>query len=149
MLCFCKKTPIFLYIILILCYNTRMVFFYNVTTIVEAKHQIILRRSTKMDRMTVFDRLEMYASDGLVGCELNLYERQIEKVVREGIAVQRGLPVAGWKGQYRCWLGWRYAVPGTTAWHLLQLAAGCNESLQDELNNPTVDAQSNAWIIPD
>ncbi len=102
-----------------------------------------------MDRMTVFDRLEMYASDGLVGCELNLYERQIEKVVREGIAVQRGLPVAGWKGQYRCRLGWRYAVPGTTAWHLLQLAAGCNESLQDELNNPTVDAQSNAWIIPD
>ena len=102
-----------------------------------------------MDRMTVFDRLEMYASDGLVWCELNLYERQIEKVVREGIAVQRGLPVAGWKGQYRCRLGWRYAVPGTTAWHLLQLAAGCNESLQDELNNPTVDAQSNAWIIPD
>ena len=102
-----------------------------------------------MDRMTVFDRLEMYASDGLVGCELNLYERQIEKVVREGIAVQRGLPVAGWKGQSRCRLGWRYAVPGTTAWHLLQLAAGCNESLQDELNNPTVDAQSNAWIIPD
>ena len=102
-----------------------------------------------MDRMTVFDRLEMYASDGLVGCELNLYERQIEKVVREGIAVQRGLPVAGWKGQYRCRLGWRYAVPGTTAWHLLQFAAGCNESLQDELNNPTVDAQSNAWIIPD
>ena len=102
-----------------------------------------------MDRMTVFDRLEMYASDGLVGCELNLYERQIEKVVREGIAVQRGLPVAGWKGQYRCRLGWRCAVPGTTAWHLLQLAADCNESLQDELNNHTVDAQSNAWIIPD
>ena len=128
-----------------------MVFFYNVTTVVEAKHQIILRRST-MDRMTVYDRLVMYASDGLVGCALNLYERQIEKLVREGLAVQRGLPVAGWKGQYRCQIGWRYAVPNTTAWHLLQLAAENNEELRQALANPEDGfdtTHSNAWIMPD
>ena len=105
-----------------------------------------------MDRLTVYDRLEMYASDGLVGCELNLYERQIEKLVREGLAVQRGLPIAGWKGQYRCRVGWRYAVPNTTAWNLLQLSAECNNELRQALANPDYEANathSNAWIIPD
>ena len=105
-----------------------------------------------MDRLTVYDRLEMYASDGFVGCELNLYERQIEKLVREGLAVQRGLPIAGWKGQYRCRVGWRYAVPNTTAWSLLQLSAECNNELRQALANLDYEANathSNAWIIPD
>ena len=141
-----------IYIITKLCYNSRMVFFYNVTTVVEAKHQIILRRST-MDRMTVYDRLELFATNGLVGCDLNLYERQIEKLVRGGLAVQRGLPVAGWKGQYRCKIGWRYAVPHTMAWHLLQLAAENNEKLRQALANPEYEesdsTHSNGWIIPD
>ena len=65
-----------------------------------------------MDRMTVFDRLEMYASDGLVGCELNLYERQIEKVVREGhcrpawlnlLLVGKASTVAGLGGGMPSW----------------------------------------------
>ena len=103
-----------------------------------------------MDRISVFDRLEMYASDGLVGCTLNLYKRQIVKLVKEGLAVQKGLPVAGWKGQYHCMIGWRYAVPHTTAWHLLQLAAECNPKLRHELSSPeyyeTDSAHSNDWI---
>ena len=53
-----------------------------------------------MDRgVTVYDRLEQYAESGKVDCELNLYRRQAEKLLREGFAVQRGLPIAGWKGQ--------------------------------------------------
>lgn len=86
--------------------------------------------------LSVYDRLEQYALKGQVSCELNLYSRQIEKLVREGLAVQRGLPVPGWKGQYRCRIGWRYAVPNTVAWDLLEIAASNNAKLKEALANP-------------
>ena len=88
-----------------------------------------------MDRgVTVYDRLEHYAAAGRVDCELNLYSRQAEKLLREGFAVQRGLPIAGWKGQYRCKIGWRYALPHTIAWKLLEMAAENNMELKESLS---------------
>lgn len=90
-----------------------------------------------MDRgLSVYDRLEQCALRGQVSCELNLYSRQIEKLVREGLAVQRGLPVPGWKGQYRCHIGWRYAVPNTVAWDLLETAANNSAKLKKALAEP-------------
>lgn len=89
-------------------------------------------------RISVYDRLEYKASQGLVGCKLNLYKRQMEKLLKEGVAIQKGLPVAGWKGQYECMLNWRYAVPNTMAWYLLDLAANSNPELKEALSNPEV-----------
>lgn len=86
-------------------------------------------------KMSVCDRLVIYAENGYVGCSLNLYNRQIEKLVREGLAVQRGMPVPGWKGQYRCKIGWRYAYPGTIAWRLLEIAADNNPALRKILGS--------------
>ena len=89
-----------------------------------------------MDRgVTVYDRLEHYAESGKDDCELNIYSRQAEKLLREGFAVQRGLPIAGWKGQYRCKIGWRYALPHTLAWELLEMAADNNSELRESLSN--------------
>ena len=88
-----------------------------------------------MDRgITVYDRLEQQALCGRTVCELNLYNRQAEKLLREGFAVQRGLPVPGWKGEFRCKIGWRYALPHTYAWKLLELAADSSEELRFQLN---------------
>ena len=88
-------------------------------------------------RLSVYDRLEQYAERGLVSHKLNLYSRQAEKLLREGLAVQRGLPVPGWKGQFECMVGWRYAIPGTVAWRLLEISAEHNPQLKEELSNPS------------
>lgn len=91
-----------------------------------------------MDRgLSVYDRLEQYATRGRVFCELNLYSRQIDKLLREGFAVQRGFPVAGWKGQYHCKIGWLYALPNTFAWDLLEIAASNNDKLKEALKDST------------
>ena len=107
-----------------------------------------------MDGMTVIDRLEVYAKEGYVSCSLNLYKRQIEKLVmRDGLAVQCGTPVPGWKGQFRCRIGWRYALPQTTAWHLLEMAAENNPQLKEELQKSSEDNpleppySSNCWEL--
>lgn len=104
-----------------------------------------------MDRSTIYERLEQYAKEGHVFTVLNLYNRQIENLVREGFAIQRGIPVPGWKGQYRCKLGWRYALPGTVAWHLLEVAADNNPELREELSNPPEEPldppYSTAWML--
>ena len=90
-----------------------------------------------MDKgLSIYDRLEQYALKGHVSCELNLYSRQIDNLVRDGLAVQRGLPVPDWKGQYRCKIGWRYAFPDTIAWQLLEIAAKNNSELKAALKNP-------------
>ena len=90
-----------------------------------------------MDRgLSVYDRLEQHAERGKVECELNLYNRQIEKLMREGLAIQRGLPVPEWKGQYRCHIGWRYALPHTVGWQLLEISADHNPELKEALQNP-------------
>lgn len=84
-----------------------------------------------MDRgLSVYDRLEQKAMFGRVECELNLYNWQAEKLLREGFAVQRGVPIAGWPGQYRCKIGWRYAIPHTPAWDLLEIAVSHNDELK-------------------
>ncbi len=89
-----------------------------------------------MDKgLSIYDRLEQYALKGLVSCELNLYSRQIDNLVRDGLAVQRGLPVPDWKGQYRCKIGWRYAFPNTVAMQLLEIAAKNNSELKAALEN--------------
>ena len=85
--------------------------------------------------VTIYDRLEQFAVSGKVDCELNLYNRQAEKLLREGFAVQRGLPIPGWKGQYRCRIGWRYALPHTFAWELLEIASDNNPDLRKALSD--------------
>ena len=89
-----------------------------------------------MDRgLSVYDRLEQRAELGKVECELNLYNRQAEKLLREGFAVQRGFPIAGWHGQYRCKIGWRYALSHTPAWNLLEIAVSNNDELKAAMQN--------------
>lgn len=89
-----------------------------------------------MDKgLSVYDRLEQAAVFGKVECELKLYNRQAEKLLREGFAVQRGVPVAGFHGQYRCKIGWRHAVPNTPAWGLLEIAVSCNDELKQAMQN--------------
>ena len=105
-----------------------------------------------MNSMTVHERLVMYAKDGHTSSNLNLYKRQIEQlVIKDGIAVQCGASVPGWKGQYHCRVGWRYALPGTTAWHLLELAVENNPKLREEIQNSSEESplfppySSDAW----
>ena len=86
--------------------------------------------------LTVYARLEHYAERGQISCELNLYKRQIEKLLKNGLAVQPLHPMTGYKGQYRCMIGWRYAMFNTVAWHLLEISAEHNESLKKALNEP-------------
>lgn len=123
-----------------------MMHLFLVVAVAVASIKSLLRRSLYMDRgLSVYERLEQKAMFGRVECELNLYKRQAEKLLNEGFAVQRGNPVAGWHGQYRCKIGWRYAFPHTPAWDLLEIAVSHNDELRASMQN---DEESGHVNIP-
>ena len=107
-----------------------------------------------MKHISVSERLEMYATNGHDSSSLRLYKRQMTQLlIKDGIAVQCVAPVPGWKGQYLCRVGWRYALPGTTAWRLLELAVANNPKLKEEMQDSDIlppllpPYKSDAWEL--
>ena len=89
-------------------------------------------------RLTIIERLENRSEHGRVYAELNLYPRQVRKLINEGFTLEKISPVYGRYGQYRYHVSWRNAVPNTVAYSLLMNAVDNNEQLREEL------AQSNS-----
>lgn len=85
------------------------------------------------DRLSILERLENRSQRGNVSTTLNLYRRQISKLVDQGFSVEKLSPIYGRDGQFHCQISWRNAVPNTIAYDLLTTAANNNADLCEEL----------------
>ncbi len=90
------------------------------------------------DRPNIIERLEDRAQRGNTTAKLNLYRRQISKLIDQGFSVEKIAPVYGRIGQHHCRISWRNAQSESIAYRLLMIAAGNNDDLCKELMAPSV-----------
>lgn len=124
---FYKKTFVSLYFQALLLYNIR----YDVRT--SNKFLDLGGISMNSDRLSILERLENRSQNGNTTATLNLYRRQIGKLVDQGFSVEKISPVYGRVGQSHCQISWRNAEPDTVAYGLLMTAANNNAGLREEL----------------
>lgn len=86
------------------------------------------------ERLSILERLENRSQNGNTTATLNLYQRQIIKLIDQGFSVEKISPVYGRAGQYHCQVSWRNAAPDTVACGLLMTAANNNAGLREELS---------------
>lgn len=83
----------------------------------------ILKEASQMERLTIRDRMLMYAENGETSIKLNLFKKQIELLIEDGYTVQRIGSTPYDFGQSVCRIDWKNATKGTQAYELLKKAA--------------------------
>ena len=76
-----------------------------------------------MEKLTIGDRILMYAENGETSIKLNLYKKQIEVLIEDGYTVQLIGSVQNNPDQCICKIEWKNAIKGTSAYESLRKAA--------------------------
>lgn len=84
-----------------------------------------------MEKLTLYDWLYLYASEGYTEKTHHVYSRQALQLYNDGFTIQRIGDVEGYPEQHNLWIDWSNPEPGTVAYKLFLIAQAAKQSSQE------------------
>lgn len=86
------------------------------------------------DRLSILERLGIFAEAGETSAKLKLYPRQEQRLIKKGFKVTRLTNIS--RDLYKCQIEWKEAKEGTIAYDYYKMAKDFNEKEDEPLAPP-------------